>query len=142
VKSPIVSDTVRCAAHSKATGAVLATADAGEPAPSMMGDSCERVRIRGKSDTLTTAFRWGEGSSKETRSRAVPRDERVTHASWCRTLNDVVVRACAAEGHVTVARQRSTTLSARHQVVNRWNMLLQATCGHVASRAPTTLHSQ
>ena len=33
-----------------------------------------------------------------------------------------VVPARAAEGHVTVARQRSTTLSARHQVENRWNM--------------------
>jgi hypothetical protein len=39
-------------------------------------------------------------------------------------LDDGDVEASAAEGHVTVARPRSTTPSARHQVENRWNMLL------------------
>ena len=39
-------------------------------------------------------------------------------------LNDGVARACVAEGHATAARLRSTTLSARHQVENRWNIAL------------------
>jgi hypothetical protein len=47
----------------------------------MMGVSWERVTIRGKSETLTCAFAWGEGSSSEIRRRAVPLAERVTHAS-------------------------------------------------------------
>ncbi len=60
-------------------------------------------------------------------------------ALWCRRVKEGVVEACAAEGHVTVARLRSTTLSARHQVENRWNMLLQATFGFARSPAPATL---
>jgi hypothetical protein len=43
----MVKVTVRRAAHPRATGAVLATADDGEPVPSMIGVSCERVRMRG-----------------------------------------------------------------------------------------------
>jgi hypothetical protein len=77
-----------------------------------------------------------------TLKRDVPLVDTVAEAFWWRMVNDGVVAACAAEGHVTVARLRSTTLSARHQVENRWNMLLQATFGRVESWAPTTLHSQ
>ena len=44
--------------------------------------------------------------------------------SWWTTLNTGVARACVAEGHATAARLRSTTLSARHQVENRWNIAL------------------
>jgi hypothetical protein len=124
------------------TRVVEATALIGEPAPSTMGVIWERSTILGKSEIFTLALRWGAGSSNVTRSRAVPRLESVAQASWCKTPKDDVVPACAAEGHVTVARLRSTTLSARHQVGNRWNMRLQATCGHVLTWAPTTLHSQ
>ena len=72
----------------------------------------------------------------------VPRDERTAKESWCTSAKVAVGVACAAEGHVTVARLRSTTLSARHQVGNRWDMLLQATFDDALRRAPTTLHSQ
>ena len=72
----------------------------------------------------------------------VPRAERVASAFWWTTLKCGVVLAPEAEGHVTVARLRSTTLSARHQVVNRWDMLLQATFVRPLLREPTTLHSQ
>ena len=74
--------------------------------------------------------------------RPVPLDERVARALWWTTVNCGVVPARAAEGHVTVARLRSTTLSARHQVVNRWDMPSQATFVKPSLRAPTTLHSQ
>jgi len=42
-------------------------------------------------------------------------------------VNGAVGEAHEAEGHVTVARLRSTTPSARHQVENRWNMIPKAT---------------
>ena len=54
--------------------------------------------------------------------------------SWWTMLNDGVARACVAEGHATAARLRSTTLSARHQVENRWNIAL---LGYLR---PTLLH--
>jgi len=88
------------------------------------------------------ALRCDAGSWSLIWSRADPAGDKVTDASWCSTLNEVVVPACAAEGHVTAARLSSTTLSARHQVENRWNMLLQATCAHARTQEPTTLHSQ
>ncbi len=59
----------------------------------------------------------------------LPAADIVATASWEITENAGVAAACAAEGHVSVARPRSTTLSARHQVENWWNMLTQATCG-------------
>ena len=68
-------------------------------------------------------------------NRASPLGDRDVKADWCTTVNEGVVPACAAEGHVTVARLRSTTLSARHQVGNRWNMLLQATFGDASGPA-------
>ena len=40
-------------------------------------------------------------------------------------VKEGVAPARAAVGHAIVARQRSTTLSARHQVENRWNMRSQ-----------------
>ena len=60
-------------------------------------------------------------------NRAAPRDEMTATTSWWTIENETVVEACAAEGHVTVARLSSTTKSARHQVENRWNMHSQAT---------------
>ena len=72
----------------------------------------------------------------------VPLAVTVATASWCRSVKEGVVPARAAVGHAIVARQRSTTLSARHQVVNRWDMLLQATFVRPLLREPTTLHSQ
>jgi hypothetical protein len=57
----------------------------------------------------------------------VPLDETVATGSWCTIVKEGVASARAAVGHAIVARQRSTTLSARHQVENRWNMLQQAT---------------
>jgi hypothetical protein len=57
----------------------------------------------------------------------VPLAVTVATASWCRSVKEGVVPARAAVGHAIVARQRSTTLSARHQVENRWNMLSQST---------------
>ena len=132
----------RLVAQSRSINAVVVLALVRMPAPLIMGVSCERVTTLGKSDICATALSCDVGRSRVTRNRARPLGERATHAPWCDTLNDVVVPACAAEGHVTVARPRSTTLSARHQVENRWNMLLQATWGHVVTRTPTTLHSQ
>jgi hypothetical protein len=60
-------------------------------------------------------------------NEATPRLESNAKGPWWTTVNPGVVLALAAEGHVTVARLRSTTLSARHQVGNRWTMQLQAT---------------
>jgi len=57
----------------------------------------------------------------------VPLDETVATASWCSKVKEAVASARATVGHAIVARQRSTTLSARHQVENRWNMLSQRT---------------
>jgi hypothetical protein len=53
--------------------------------------------------------------------------ETLATASWCKSVKEGVVPALAAVGHAIVARQRSTTLSARHQVENRWNIHPQAT---------------
>jgi hypothetical protein len=52
----------------------------------------------------------------------------VATGSWWSSVKKGVVSACAAVGHAIVARQRSTTLSARHQVENRWNIHRKATC--------------
>jgi hypothetical protein len=57
----------------------------------------------------------------------VPLVEMVATASWWSSVKEGVVPARATVGHAIVARQRSTTLSARHQVENRWNMLQQRT---------------
>jgi hypothetical protein len=57
----------------------------------------------------------------------VPLAVTVATASWCRSVKEGVAAARAAVGHAIVARQRSTTLSARHQVENRWNMQAQDT---------------
>jgi hypothetical protein len=54
----------------------------------------------------------------------VPTDDIVVTGSCWRTVIVAVVEANEAEGHVTVARLRSTTTSARHQVENRWCMPL------------------
>jgi len=56
---------------------------------------------------------------------AVPLEVTIATASWWSSVKVGVVPARAAAGHAIVARQRSTTLSARHQVENRWNMLAQ-----------------
>ncbi len=70
---------------------------------------------------------------------AVPDDDITAVASWCSTVKTGVVAALEAEGHVIVARPRSTTLSARHQVEKRWNMQTQATVARVGPLAPLPL---
>jgi len=96
------------------------------PTPDTNGAICPNVVIAGYIATLTVA---PDGAPTLTGTSPT-------------LLCSVVVGACAsrektgvdeangAEGHVTVARPRSTTPSARHQVENRWNMLLQATPRH------------
>ena len=64
---------------------------------------------------------------------AVPTLEIVASEFWATTVKRGVVLAHEAEGHVTVARLRSTTLSARHQVVNRWDI---AVTGYLGDTAP------
>jgi hypothetical protein len=54
---------------------------------------------------------------------ATPVADSVAVASWWMMVKDGEGAAHEAEGHVTVARPRSTTPSARHQVESRWNML-------------------
>ena len=64
--------------------------------------------------------------------RASPVGEIVATEDWRTTEKFEEVAVPAAEGHVVVARPRSTTLSARHQVENRWYMLTQATVARAA----------
>jgi hypothetical protein len=52
----------------------------------------------------------------------VPRLDKDVSAFWWTMSNRGVEAAHEAEGHVSVARLRSTTLSARHQDVNRWDI--------------------
>ena len=74
--------------------------------------------------------------------RAAPLVERVATGVWWAMTNCGVVSAHEAEGHVTVARLRSTTLSARHQVVNRWDIALTGYLRASAALGAATLHSQ
>ena len=62
----------------------------------------------------------------------VPRLEREVSAFWCTMSKRGVEAAHEAEGHVSVARLRSTTLSARHQDVNRWDI---AVTGYLRTNA-------
>ena len=61
-----------------------------------------------------------------------PRLERDVRAFWCTMSKPGVEAAHEAEGHVSVARLRSTTLSARHQDVNRWDI---AVTGYLRTNA-------
>jgi hypothetical protein len=74
--------------------------------------------------------------------RALPLAERVATGVWWTMANCGVVSAHEAEGHVTVARLRSTTPSARHQVVNRWDIALTGYLRVSATLGAATLHSQ
>jgi hypothetical protein len=74
--------------------------------------------------------------------RAEPLVVRVATGLWWAMRNCGVVPAHEAEGHVTVARLRSTTLSARHQVVNRWDIALTGYLRAGATLGAATLHSQ
>jgi hypothetical protein len=120
VKVPFVS-------HFNVKVLVVPSAFCVVPIPATMGASWDRSIIRGK---IVTRARdevpWGDVESVMAKCE-VPLAETVATASWWRSVKEGVVAACAAVGHAIVARQRSTTLSARHQVENRWNMLSQST---------------
>ena len=75
-------------------------------------------------------------------NRAPPLGARVATGLWWAMTNRGVVSAHEAEGHVTVARLRSTTLSARHQVVNRWDIALTGYLRASTTLGAATLHSQ
>jgi hypothetical protein len=80
------------------------------PAPEMIGESWERSMTRGY---IVTRAREATplGFVASVREKCVvPFAERAATASWWTIEKVGVVPACAAVGHVTVARQRSTRL--------------------------------
>jgi hypothetical protein len=108
------------------------------PAPETTALIAEAVMSAGKISTFALAVVFaGERRSVVAKCK-MPCGERFASASWCTTVKPGVVSAHEAEGHVTVARLRSTTLSARHQVVNRWDMQVQATFVKPPLREPVT----
>jgi hypothetical protein len=112
------------------------------PAPLTMGRSCDLATRRGYIETWAVMSLPGFFRLRVVAKRAELREDSCTTGFWCTKENEGVDSACAAEGHVTAARLRSTTLSARHQVENRWNILVQATFGSPRSPPTATLHSQ
>jgi hypothetical protein len=100
--------------------------------PSTIGAIWLRVTSSGKMATLAVALALAGVTETIVVTVDVPRLEREVSAFWSTMSNRGVELAHEAEGHVSIARLRSTTLSARHQDVNRWDI---AVTGYLRTNA-------
>jgi hypothetical protein len=92
------------------------------PVPSTMGSISPRPTSGGKMATLAVVVEPAGVTDTTVVTVDVPRLDIKVSAFWWTMSNRGVGAAHEAEGHVSVARLRSTTLSARHQDVNRWDI--------------------